>query len=693
MGHPLKLLIIEDSVDDAKLIYLALKREGYAISFQRVDTAEALKEQMVNQRWDLIITDHAMPSFDAIKAINIVKKFDAIVPIIVVSGAIGEEQAVAAMRAGANDYVFKENNLRRMTAVVKRELRDSIARRINAEKIITLEKAVAQSRNVIFITDHSGFIIDANPRLEEVTGYTLEEIKGNDGTIERLKVEGDSNESWHDMIIDVGLSKENWSGALLNRSKDGEVFWVLVSISPILDESNQVMNIVSVAEDLSKFKEKEQDLVRKAFHDPLTDLPNRRLLEEHIDQALKIVKRKNTCAALLFLDLDKFKDINDTFGHAEGDNLLKKVSRRLQSAVRDIDTISRIGGDEFSILLTEVGKERDIVKVAENILSSLNKPFKLGQGEKTVSTSIGIAIITKDGIDGKTPGEILKNADKAMYDVKTHGRNGYKFYCERLNKDQQSFFAKEFDEALTNNQFVLKFQPHFQLSDADAKEPQQEFSSIEAYLRWDYPEGNKGSLRAHEFLSSACAVDAIAIGEWVLKDICMKARRLFDDGRRPVKFYINISSTEFNNRKFVDTVDHVIRETGVQPDWFVMEIDESIVSNDLKKSQNIIRKLADSGISVAIDNFTANSIPVGKLLDLKVDTLKVDKVFLAESKSRNYISQMISIAHDNKLVVVGKRIETDDQKELFLKHQFDYGQGYYFGQPMGWSDVVDHMKH
>ncbi len=694
MEQQIKLLIIEDSIDDAILVYKALKREGYMISFQRVDSSESLEKQMTNQRWDLIITDYSMPSFDGIEAINIIKKFDAIVPIIVLSGAIGEEQAVAAMRAGANDYVLKENNLKRMTAVVKRELRESQARRVKEERLITLEKAVSQSRNVIFITDHSGFIIDANPRLEEVTGYTLEEVKDKDGTIEHLRVESNNNDSWHDMIINVGLSKKNWSGAILNRSKDGEMFWVLVSISPILDESNQVMNIVSVAEDLSKFKEKEQDLLQKAFHDPLTNLPNRRLLEEHLDHALKFVKRKNTCAALLCLDLDKFKDVNDTLGHVEGDNLLKMVSKRLQSSVREIDTVARFGGDEFNILLGEVEKEQDIVKVAENILSSLNKPFKLGLSEKIVSISIGIAIITKEGIDGKTPEVIIKNADKAMYDVKKQGRNNYKFYCERLNKGQKLFFTKEFDQALANNQFVLKFQPHFQLINNDAKKTQLDFRSVEAYLRWNYPEGNKGNLRADEFLSSACAESAIAIGKWVLNDICIKARRLSDMGIGPVEFYINISSSEFYNRKFVDTVDHIIRDMGMQPGWLVMEIDEHIVSSDIKYAQNIFDKLVNLGISISIDNFTANSIPVGKLLGLRIDTLKIDNAFLTElSKNKNYISQVVSIAHDNKLDVVGKRIETSDQKELFSKYQFDYGQGYYFGKPLDWSDVVDKMKH
>ena len=449
MDNFIKILLVEDNKDDAVLILRKLKKAGYDPSYVVVSNIDDMRYQLEKQSWDLIITDHYLPGFRSLDSIELARSLVPDTPIIVLSGNTEISLVVKVLRAGAHDFVqkdeFQSNSL---IPVVKSAIKEGNRRRENtarAKRLKMYERAVEHSRNIIYITDNSGNIEHVNKRFVDVTGKSLDQVKGRAPDI--FYADDENGLDWYDIQNEVVISKQDWSGEMLSRDKDKEVFPALVSVSPILDNNDKVSNLVVVAEDFSKYQATMDDLKIKAFHDHLTALPNRFLFEEQLDLILKSVHRKaprdhdqvdyskeRRFAALLCLDLDKFKQINDTLGHLEGDKLLKTVANRIKSCVRESDTVARIGGDEFSIILSSLDKEAEAAVVADKILQSLTQPIKLSSESKTISASIGIAIMPSDGNDTY---ELKENGDKALYRAKNNGRNNFQFYNESLNVKAQ----------------------------------------------------------------------------------------------------------------------------------------------------------------------------------------------------------------------------------------------------------------
>ncbi len=447
MQKQLELLIIEDSSDDTLLLINKLHHSGYAPSFKRVDSAKMLRASLEEREWDLIITDHAMPGFSSTEALEIINERGIKIPVIVVSGEIGEEEAAALMRAGATDYVLKRN-LTRLIPVIERELQDSADRKnwIAVQKksdvrLKILSKAIDQSRSIVFIADASGVIEYTNEGFTQITGWEFNEITNHtpdflddptsiathDSPLQKSDL---INHSWHDQQMKVIRSGNTWRGEIINRKKNGESFWALVTISPIFNERGEISNLVNVGEDLTELKLKEKRLQQLAFYDSVTGLANRRLLDERLEQTLNHCKRSGKCAALLCLDLDGFKQVNDTLGHAEGDQVLKMVAAQLQECVRETDTVARMGGDEFYVLLTKLDQETDARLVAQKIVSVVANLNKCSNNELGVTTSLGIATIPGDG---HTADIIKRCGDRALYKAKTSGRNNFKFFNKKFD--------------------------------------------------------------------------------------------------------------------------------------------------------------------------------------------------------------------------------------------------------------------
>lgn len=441
MDNELEIIIVEDSENDSILLLRTLSSAGYKVKYHVVDGRDELVGRLNNGTYDLIITDHIMPGFSSEESISIAKELSPDVPIIVVSGAKGEELAVAAMRAGAHDYVLKDD-LKRLIPVVKTALDEGNRNKENkarTKRLKMFERAVEQSRNIIFITDSSGNIEHINNRFTVVTGSTLKDVEGKPTDV--FYSDLDDEYTWYDIQNKVVISKRDYTGQMWSRNKDDEVFSALVSISPIINGGGEVTNLVVVAEDFSKYQETLEDLAEKAFHDPLTKLPNRLLFEERLNLTLRSVNRKSKTtpnqedihkrfAGLLCIDLDKFKEVNDKLGHLQGDLLLQTVAKRLENCVRDSDTVARIGGDEFCVILAELEYHADAAVVADKILRSLSETIQLSNHERNISASIGIAIMPSDG--GHTH-EIKDNGDKALYKAKKSGRNKYQFFNDDID--------------------------------------------------------------------------------------------------------------------------------------------------------------------------------------------------------------------------------------------------------------------
>jgi len=446
MEKNIRVLVVDDSIDATDLIIRQLTKEGYAPSFVRVDIASHFVEQLQKKDpWNVIILDHVLPRFSSREAIELVKQEKLDIPIIIVSEIIGEEEVVKAMQLGAHDIVLK-NNLSRLAPVIEREMREKEVRdkkRAAEERVTILSQAVEQSRNMVFISDESGVITYVNSSFRELTGYSDEEVYMQTATLlnasdDRVRTWGNDKIccSWHEQQLNVVFSGKNWRGEVLVKPKNREEFWTLVSISPIKNSEGKVVNLVNVGEDLSELKEKENELARLAFYDSVTGLANRRLLDDRLEQLIKSTKRYGNSAALLCLDLDKFKKVNDTLGHGAGDSLLKWVADNLLSCIRDSDTAARTGGDEFHILITNLESEDLVRSVADKILKRLNEPFTSGSKSITVTTSIGIVLIPRDGDNIK---ELKMKGDIALYYAKDKGRNNYQHYVDgmKLEKIEQ----------------------------------------------------------------------------------------------------------------------------------------------------------------------------------------------------------------------------------------------------------------
>lgn len=435
MNKNINLLFIENSSDDASLLLCLITDAHYSVKYHIVGTERGLRLALNGKtRWDLVISEHNLFRLNSDRAIAIVKKFDKDLPVIVVSGDMGEEQAVEAMRAGANDYLLK-NNLQRLVPAIERELKDAAFRKMQNKKLNSLKAAIDQSHNIIFVTDIDGKIENMNRRFLEMSGLSSDSAIGKTANVFNHHREEEG--VWHEQLKHVVVTKESWTGDVLCRNKDGDLFWSLVSISPVF-ENGEIVSLVNVAEDFSKYKEQEIELSEKALHDSLTQLPNRFLFNEQLEQIFKLVARNNGSAALLSLDLDNFKLINDTFGHLQGDNFLIEMAARLKSCVRETDLIARIGGDEFCILLRDINNLDDADYIVQKIFQALETPFQLSSCLHYAHVSIGVAFIPMDGL---TPLEVRNNSDLAMYQAKylgrVNGKNNYVYYNQycSINKE------------------------------------------------------------------------------------------------------------------------------------------------------------------------------------------------------------------------------------------------------------------
>jgi diguanylate cyclase (GGDEF)-like protein/PAS domain S-box-containing protein len=602
------------------------------------------------------------------------------VPTLILAGALDVGVALEALRRGAKDYLL-EDRLDRDSLV--RAIRN-MAERKTAEEILFTEKERAQVTldsigDAVLSTDLQGKVTYLNVVAEKITGWSREQAAGKDIDEVFVIIDGSTREPCANPLR-TAIRKNRTVGLTPNCiliRRDGVEFAIEDSAAPIHDQHGLATGAVIVFHDVSVARALGVEMSHMAQHDILTNLPNRTLLQDRLSQAIATSNRNDSRIAVLFLDLDGFKHINDSLSHAIGDRLLQLVAKRLLATVRTSDTVCRMGGDEFVILLSEVAHPGDAGVKAGKILAALSAPFEMEQVTLRVTGSIGVTTYPEDG---QSADLLIRNADLAMYQAKEKGRNTYQFFEKGMNVRAVERQSIEGDLrcALERNEFVMHYQPKIDLKSG-------EITGVEGLVRWQHPE--KGLVGPMQFISVAedCGL-MLPIGKWILRESCRQAKAWQDAGLPLFEMAVNVSSVEFRSDQFIGSISTILKETGLEPGYLELELSESVLMQHAESSVPVLQKLKAMGVRLAIDDFGTGYSSLSYLRQFPIDTLKVDQSFIheinADTDEATIISAVINMGCRLKHRVIAEGVETAEQLAFLRAHGCDEGQGFYFGRPM-----------
>ncbi len=551
-------------------------------------------------------------------------------------------------------------------------IRDITARKNAEERLVFSSKVFDNSIEGIVVTDAQGTILQVNPAFTKITGYRADEAIGCNPRILKSDKHPPTfyQDMWHQLMVN-----SQWAGEIWNRRKSGEAYPEWLTISAVKNPQGKTTNFVSIFHDVSELVRQQAALEHQAQHDALTGLPNRLLINDRLAMALQKMKRSGTKLALLYLDLDNFKHINDAFGHAAGDNLLVELSRRLASLMRAGDTIARLGGDEFLILLSEVEQISTVSLIAVRLLDSLKQPFYEGDIEFFITGSIGVTIAPDDGSEAVT---LVKNADVAMYRAKNLGRNNYQFFAPELDVQAHRRIALEMRlrKALEHDEFELYYQPLVHIATG-------KIVGAEALIRWH----NEGRvISPSEFIPLAEDSGLILpLGEWVLGAAARQAQ-IWQEAGYEFGLSVNISPRQFVGQDLVALLTRVLAETGLAPGRLYFEVTESMVMGDLAKAQRIMGALRQLGTKFYLDDFGTGYSSLAYLKRLPIDGLKIDRSFIKDivedSDSKAIAAVIASLASTLNLAIVAEGVETEEQRRLLLGMDEMLIQGYLASRPV-----------
>ncbi|MDO9268486.1 MAG: EAL domain-containing protein [Methylobacter sp.] len=804
--QPLRTLIVEDSEDDTLLLVDQLEIDGERpVDWQRVETEQALTEAL-KQHWDVVLSDYTMPHLSGMRALEVVRQHDLDLPFIFVSGTIGENTAVKAMKSGAQDYVMK-GNLSRLMPAVERELEEAQQRRERRQaeqSVRILSLVVEQAADSVLITDPRGFIEYVNPAFERMTGYgRAEAVDGKPSLVKS----GHHDQAFYQAIWETVTKGEIFRGTLINRRKDGELFYEEKVITPLKDEQGRVTHLVStgrditervkadearaqlvaileattdlvaildlggclnylnnagyrllgldpkvdiskfcltelfperikqqlqseawpvayrtgswsgetallrmdeievpvsqvllvhrdaageveylstIARDISERKRFEAELQHQATHDTLTGLPNRVLLMDRLSAEVERARHANNSVAVLFMDMDNFKRINDSMGHTIGDTLLQQIADRLQAALRPNDTVARHGGDEFVIIAGDLARSENVLAVLRKVYGAFERPMLLGAQEAYITFCTGIALYPHDGAGVE---DLLRNAGTAMYRAVVAGHNQYRFYAPEMNARSHELLTLETELRLAfkHNEFVVYYQPQAELSTG-------RIIAMEGLIRWQHPQ--RGLISPAGFVSMLEESGLIIpVGEWVLSQACAEFREM---GLHNMRISVNVSASQFNDPELLHKVSCIMKRENMPPNSLELEMTENIVMQDPAAATETLKKLRALGVRIAIDDFGTGYSSLSYLKRFPLDALKIDQSFIRDmtndTNDAAIVEASITLGKKLGLEVVAEGVETKEQLEFLRTHGGDLAQGYYVSRPLCKTELIDLLR-
>jgi len=562
-------------------------------------------------------------------------------------------------------------------------VKEDITQRKRAEDTLRLHATVfATTTEGIIVTDAQNRIKTVNPAFTHITGYSQEEVVGRDP---KLLGSGRNTPDFYRTMWQSLHTTGHWSGEIWNRRKDGTIFPEWLSVVAIRDERGNVQEYIGVFSDITQRKHDEEQILRQANYDALTGLPNRALLFDRLSQAIALAHRDETKVALLFIDLDRFKSINDGLGHAVGDDMLRLVAERLRVCVRQSDTVARFGGDEFVIILENVKDVPAVAALAGKVVRVLSEPFHLAGRELFIGASIGVTLYPEDSTD---PNTLLRNADMAMYQAKEGGRSQFQFFTQEMNRRTEARIELErgLHRALEREQFTLQYQPIFSLQTG-------EMASVEVLLRWNHPE--LGPVRPDRFIPLAEDSGLIApIGLWVLRTACAQVSQW---RKRPefaaLRLAVNLSSRQWQLGLPVSTIRDILSETGLAPEALVLEITEGMVLEGTEEVIAWLYEIRALGVELAVDDFGTGYSSLSYLKRFPVSELKIDYSFIRDlpddEGSASLVRAILSMARSLGLAVVAEGVETPAQLAFLEQARCDYVQGYLLSPPIPAEQIPD----
>ena len=677
MGKPLKILFIADNNENSKLAKPELVRAGFNITSKRVETNQKINKALAAEDWDVIISDYHMLNFNAVDALKTLHENGKEIPFIVLSVTMNADDAIHLLRHGAHDCIHEET-LTQLAPAVERELREAtnrIQRHQDEEHINTLSTAIEQSPVSIAITDREGKITYINPKFEDVTGYPSAEVigRGIDFTLQDKTGQSSFLDAWNT----INKGKE-WSGEFCNIRHDGQLFWEFVKVSPITDKNGAITNFIVIKEDISTRRRVEEQLLRQAHYDDLTGLPNRNLMINRLDLAIEESIRNDKPGALICIDLDRFKDVNDTLGHDFGDELLKEAAFRLRACIRRFDTLTRMGGDEFVIILPEICDSDDAQHLAERVIEAFNQPFTIDGQNHLITATAGLVLFPENGNDPQT---LLRNSDVAMNKAKDLGRNRYQFFTEEINSSliQRLDMETRLRGAVSRGEMILFYQP---IIDMQTNLP----VAYEALIRWQQDDGT--ICMPNDFIPLAEDVGLIQeIGNWVIATACSELSTILTNPVQPSRISVNVSPKQLQTTGFAEYVENQLHLNNLKPKHLELEITERVLVDDTQETHQNLSVLCALGVSLSIDDFGTGYSSLRYLQKYPFQTLKIDRSFISDAannlNSARLVETIIAMAHGLGLSVIAEGVETTEQHS-FLSSRVDIcnqAQGFLFGHP------------
>ena len=709
------LLLVDDRPENLLALEAIIDRNDY--NLVSASSGEEALTSLLKYEFAVILLDVQMPGIDGFETAKIVKAREKTknIPIIfVTANNMDSLHIFRGYSVGAVDYIVKPfdpfilkakvDNFVDMYRLNQKLIKqagilDEKTKELNKayEELSSLAAELHESEalaNVInetsidamIIVDADGFIFKVNPSAENMFGYDKAELLGKSAC---MLVSCEINKSQVNHIFEAlnnleGMAENIGLKEVVLTRKNGGLFPAEIHIGKKYVKNKCI--VACTIRDITKQKQDQELITHMAYYDGLTDLPNRRMFNDHLNAKIIQAKGNNKPLTMMYLDMDRFKYINDSLGHHTGDRILQDIAKRLKESVREDDFVARIGGDEFNILLPETSRESGL-EIAETIMDRFNSPFYLDNYEFFITTSIGISVFPYDGEDSIT---LMKNADAALYRAKEQGKNKVKIFHSGMNIHSYRTFILQNDlrKALERKELTLYYQPRVDLESGMIQ-------SVEALIRWDHP--NWGIILPAEFIPLAEETGQIVeIGEWVLQSACKQSMLWQEAGLAPIRVAVNFSSQQFMQKDLIEKISGLIKETGISPHLIEIEITESTVIKNELSITNVLNQIRKMGIMISIDDFGSGYSSLSYLRGFPVHTIKIDKSFIQDmsihsQESIAFVASIISLANSLNMSIIAEGVETEDQLDILRKNNCKEIQGYLFCPPVSVEEFEEFL--